>query len=81
MGSVFSGNSHCLWDETDSGTTSLSLSLQPLATLQLLLNSLPRLWLSRPHLTWPQRVLLDERIGADWRGPWTIQVMPHFMEE
>lgn len=51
MGSVFSENSHCLWDETGSGTTSPSLSRQPLATLQPFLNPLPRLWLSWPHLS------------------------------
>ena len=51
MGSVFSENSHCLWDETGSGTTFPSLSLQPLATLQPLLNPLPRLRLTRPHLS------------------------------
>ena len=62
----------------------MSPLLVPLATLQSATSSQPSaqaLALPAAPSAWPRGVILDERLGAGWRGPWTIQVMPHFTEE
>ena len=65
------------------GLGAMSPLLVPLATLQSAASSEPSAQaLALPAATsaWPQGLILVERLRAGWRGPWTIQVMPHFTE-